>query len=349
MIEYLIFIIIYHIIIHNNLEKMFLSAFFNYDDIKRPLNKCNNNFLEPLSCYGMPSGHAELITILASLLYKNNIISLEIAILLIIIISSQRVISNMHTVKQVCAGIILGLIYGKIYNSSKYSYIIIIVFGLLMANFTIMKLDSKMKTDKIPDWVSKEMYLSIEKKKNISQTFKIWHVYSNCSVHYPLFISWKKLEIIMDQIINNIKQFEITNSIKFDAIVGIKTGGAILSDYISTKLNIKNYKIRLKVDCNIITNNDISTYINNQFVLGNKKTICENINDNLNNFNIILIDETIQTSTTMNQIFKYLIEIKKVKYVYQQTIFLNNHDPENQYNYIYKYNTPFLWPWGYDN
>ena len=48
-----IVIIIYHLLINNNLEKMYCSTIYNYDNIKRPSNECNNNFIEPLSCNGL--------------------------------------------------------------------------------------------------------------------------------------------------------------------------------------------------------------------------------------------------------------------------------------------------------
>jgi hypoxanthine phosphoribosyltransferase len=326
---------------------MFSYILFNYNNIKRPLEKCDKSFLEPLNCYGMPSGHAEIITIVALLLYKNKIISFEIAILLIIIFSLQRIITKKHTILQVIVGSFLGLIYGQIYNSFRYSFIIIILFELYIVNLIIYKVDL-IVNKKIPTWVSKEMYPLIIKKKNICKIFKILHVYSNCILSNPLIISWEKLENIMDNIIIQIKQFEINNSIKFDAIIGIKTGGAILSDYISDKLKIKNYKIKLKIDClneKTTTSNWIKIFIKKRS--NEKYTICEDIIDNISNYNIILIDESIDSGITIKNAYNYLIENKKVKYIYQQTIFINK--PDIQYNYIYINNLPFIFPWGYDN
>ena len=345
MMKILLFIAIYHIIIHNNMEKMFSSVLFNYNKISRPLDKCKNNLVKPLSCIGMPSGHAELITILSFILYKNNYISLEIAIILIFIFSLQRIISNMHTLNQVCIGIILGFLYGNIYNSFKYSFLIIIIFGFIIANFIIFKIDSIIKNTKIPQWVSKEMYQYIMEKQNISHLFKISYIYYNCYKWNPLFISWNKLEYLMNIIVERINKFEINNSIKFDAIIGIKTGGGILSDYISKKLDIKNYKIKVKKNnCN--NKDNINTLINNHFIRSknDKYYICEEIFDDLTNLNIILIDESIFSSNTINNAFEYLMESKKVKYIYQQCIFINK--PDIKYNYIYEKNDPLIFPWG---
>ena len=206
-----IFIILYHIIIHNNLEKMTNNIIFNYDLIKRPNESCNTKLIESLKCMGMPSGHAELITILAFLLFQNKNITLEIAILLIIIISSQRVISKRHTIKQVIAGIILGLIYSKIYISSKYSFIFILLIGFILVNFIIYNIDLELNQTQIPKWVSSEMYPLITKKQNISYFYKILHIYYNTIANYPLTINWSKLENIMDIVVDQILLYENKN------------------------------------------------------------------------------------------------------------------------------------------
>ena len=138
MIKLIIFIILYHVIFHNNLEKMLCHTYFNYKNTKRPLDECNN-FIESLRCIGMPSGHAEIITIISFLLFKNKYISIEIAVLLVILFSSQRIISNMHTLNQVLVGIFLGFVYGNIYNKSNYSIFIIIIIGFICACLTIIK------------------------------------------------------------------------------------------------------------------------------------------------------------------------------------------------------------------
>jgi hypothetical protein len=64
---------LYHGILQNGLEKIFSETYFNYEEIKRPLLKCSNySDGQSLGCIGMPSGHAETITILSSLLYYHH-------------------------------------------------------------------------------------------------------------------------------------------------------------------------------------------------------------------------------------------------------------------------------------
>ena len=107
----------YHYLIHNDLEKIFSKTYFEYNDIRRPLNKCNTEINSSrLSCTGMPSGHAETISIICILLYLYNFIPLWLSIIIIIIVSFQRIISNKHTLIQVLIGSLLGLIYATIYK-----------------------------------------------------------------------------------------------------------------------------------------------------------------------------------------------------------------------------------------
>jgi hypothetical protein len=137
-----IFIIIllisfYHIRIQNGLEKKFSETYFNYEDVKRPLPRCSN-YLDgqPLGCIGMPSGHAETITILSSLLYLYDFIPLWLCLILIIVFSGQRITSQMHTLPQVLVGISFGYIYAFIYhyfNFSAYSFLIVLSIGSILA------------------------------------------------------------------------------------------------------------------------------------------------------------------------------------------------------------------------
>ena len=111
-----------------------------------------------------------------------------------------------------------------------------------------------------------------------------------------------------------LKKINETN-IKYDAVVGIKTGGAIISDYISKKLNIKNYKIKIndsKYNCNKnkLNYSAFSDFYNKYFKEGKKEyEICEKIYDNLENKNMILIDETVGSGVTMKTAIQYLLSI----------------------------------------
>ena len=100
-----------HLLLINRLEKIISKSLFNFSTIKRP-NSCN---IFDVKCVGMPSGHAESITILALLLYYKNYISFSTAMLLILIVSYQRISSKMHSINQILVGILLGILYSFIY------------------------------------------------------------------------------------------------------------------------------------------------------------------------------------------------------------------------------------------
>jgi membrane-associated phospholipid phosphatase len=134
----IILISLYHGTLQNDLEKNFSETYFNYDEIKRPLPRCSNG--QPHGCIGMPSGHAETITILSSLLYLYDFIPLWLCLVLIIGVSGQRITSNMHTIPQVLAGIYFGYLYALLYhhfNFSVYSFLIVLSIGSMLALLSI--------------------------------------------------------------------------------------------------------------------------------------------------------------------------------------------------------------------
>jgi membrane-associated phospholipid phosphatase len=126
----------YHYHIQRNLEAMFFKQYFEYDSVKRPLSKCKENLNNNSTlCIGMPSGHAETMTILTSLLYLYKFIPLWACVILIFAVSLQRIILNVHTIIQVVVGIIFGLCYVCIYkyfNLSIYSFLLVLCIGLLL-------------------------------------------------------------------------------------------------------------------------------------------------------------------------------------------------------------------------
>ena len=130
----ILLITFYHYIIQNDLEKIFFEKYFGYDNVKRPLKKCNKYKKGNFSCLGMPSGHSETITILSYLLYYYKFITLWFCFILIFLFSLQRITSNMHSLPQVLMGILFGYLYSKIYtyfNLSIYSFLIVASIGLI--------------------------------------------------------------------------------------------------------------------------------------------------------------------------------------------------------------------------
>ena len=194
IIIWIIFICLYHYFIQNGIEKIFNQTYFNYDSVKRPLKKCENDIYKTVECIGMPSGQSEIITILSCLLYYYNFINLPICISLIIIVSIQRIITDMHTLPQVTVGFILGFIYSYLYITLNgwYSSIIILFIGLILIFLIIHKID-KYVYGPIPDWVDKDMLSSIYKKQDSPWYSKISHILANSYLHERTFMSWNDI------------------------------------------------------------------------------------------------------------------------------------------------------------
>jgi len=129
----ILLITFYHNLIQNDLEKIFFEKYLGYDNVKRPLKKCNKYKKNNFSCLGMPSGHAETITILTYLLYYYKFLPLWLCFLLIFLFCLQRITANKHTLSQVIIGILFGYLYSNIYtyfNLSIYSFLIVVSIGL---------------------------------------------------------------------------------------------------------------------------------------------------------------------------------------------------------------------------
>ena len=349
----IVFICFYHYFIQNGVEKIFCENYFDYFSINRPLEKCKINLNgQKLNCIGMPSGHAETVTIFSTLLYLYKLIPLWICILLIFCVSIQRITSKMHTLLQVISGIFIGYGYSYLYkyfDISFYSLLIVFFIGLVLVLLTLYKIDSQVYGP-IPNWVDKEMFSTIKKKQDSMFLMKIVSIYTNSLIHERTFINWNQLEKYLDTIIDNIQK----SGNKYDAVIGIKTGGAIISDYISKKLNIQNYKIKLsrsEYNCDKKTYHTINDAIQKK-ILNNlgEYTICEGIDDDLQGKNVILIDELVSSGKTMVETLKYLKYKKNVNIVYPTCIaFYKKMYKQNlQINYLFN-GTVIVWPWGYDN
>lgn len=344
---------LYHIILNNNLEKIFLATHYDYNMIKRPNEKCmNDEKWSFVSCIGMPSGHTEAAAVFFILLYLYKFIPLWVCILFVVIFGSQRIISNMHTVRQVMMGATLGLFYALLYYElgPLVGFLLILFIGVMLTYLSVKEIDKRIG-EPLPNWVDKSMYESIEKKKNIHMSNRILSLYFTALFHYRIFISWNDLEGYLDKIVENIKN----TGVKFDGVVGIKTGGAIISDYVSNKLGLPNYKVKLmrsELKCKKTESNTPLDLLKKNFSYKSCTfSVCDGINENLKGKNLILIDEIVQSGKTMDETYRYLKEEKGANYIYPTTILLYKKGTY-QGNLDIKYiliDDFFNWPWGYDN
>ena len=140
---FLLIVVLYHYDIQNNVEKQLCLEYFGYNNVKRPLS---GNIMFSSCDLGMPSGHAEAGTIMFLLLYYYGYISLPASIILIFIVSLQRVLKERHTIAQVIVGTILGVIYSyiyKSYNLSIFSFLIVLSITLLLTALIYYKINNK--------------------------------------------------------------------------------------------------------------------------------------------------------------------------------------------------------------
>jgi hypoxanthine phosphoribosyltransferase len=297
----------------------------------------------------MPSGHAETTSVFCFLLYFYKIIPLWVCMLFILVVCIQRVAAHMHTLIQVIAGTIVGLLYALIYKNFSYGFLIVFFIGLMLVLLSIYKIDSQVYGP-IPNWVDRKMYDSIKKKQDSPLYIKIGSLYANSLIQEITFMKWYELEHYLDKMVERIKQSEID----YHAVVGIKTGGAIISDYISLKLGLPNYKIKLtreEYNCNKQYAETIDDIVKKNFTKKQGEfTICEGIEDNLEGKNIILVDELVSTGKTMEESYNYLKEQKYANIVYPTCIgfYKSTYIGSLQINNILN-DTVLIWPWGYDN
>ena len=141
---FIIIIMFYHHRVLNKIEKQFFLEYFGYDNVKRPKS---GNIMSSKNDLGMPSGHTETTTLLLVLLYFYKYIPLWICILVILLVASQRITSESHTIIQAMIGIIFGVIYAYIYKTydlSLKSFGIVILFSLLLTALVYYKVLNKL-------------------------------------------------------------------------------------------------------------------------------------------------------------------------------------------------------------
>jgi hypoxanthine phosphoribosyltransferase len=149
---------------------------------------------------------------------------------------------------------------------------------------------------------------------------------------------------MLDKAIDKIKE----TNVQYDAIIGIKSGGAIVSDYISKKLNIKNYKIKVSNKKMKVTNVVVALqrkmFNKNEYSVDDDDGVLEHVR----NKNVIIIDESTYTGVTMDVAIKYFEPHVNVIY----PIVLNGTgytlSDVKKVDMVDK-NYLSIWPWGYDN
>ncbi len=326
--------------ITNVFEKVFVQQYIG--EYKRPDSEKNRS----ASSLGMPSGHVETTTILCFILEYYNVISIEVAIFIIIVMALQRVLSKRHTPEQTMMGFFMGVLYAAIYihtDVSLYSITILFVINLSLIYLIEEKVVSKMKN--VPEWVDKELLTNIERKQCCEKIRKFGEVSSVLHRQHKIFYySYKDLEADLYIFSEKIKSHRI------DCIVGIKTGGAILASYLAKKLNKpyyfikpenKKYMRKTKSDFNIFTRAYIYRMHHKD---KHAMEMLEIITDDIKNQHVLLIDESVGTGSTMDYSIDYLYKEKGVSkvssYIFEKNSLKFNSVIDDKIT---------IWPWGFDN
>ena len=318
-----------------------------------------NRYDNVFSDMGTPSGHMESSIIFLGLLYitffKDNIKILYIFVVIIILIGLQRIYSKSHNTYQVLIGILMGLTFLFMYSSvsSPYSILLLcIVFYIIIQILSAIKIVRLIDKNAFhpPAWFDKTLYPIIEKKMDYKLSFKLMNTIAMINpIYNPKIISyssWSDLEKQLDDM------WMIVNSdYKPDVIIGIKSGGAILANYLGEKYNIPYDYIKFKRKSNNFIKNAYDRLTEKN---GNNLDIVSSPNIDIEGKNVLIVDELMHTGNTLLKTKQYCRANKvtgcKTCVLMHVDYALNNFANKNtscDYSLMKSVNT--MWPWGYDN
>ena len=340
-----------HFWLINPMTKLLVSlGFVGMPSIYRPSDKC---LLEAerkrFECLGFPSGHVEIATIICGLLYMHieNVIGMIAAVVIVGLVAFQRVVSKKHTLVQVGFGLFFGVLYTALYVALRTPWLMVfmsLVIGVGFAVIATIIIDRKLKHEDVPAWVDKHLYPIIEKKQNIAFHEKVAHVMSMGALqHYVLSSSWPDLEKDMDKLLER-----VPDSRRFEAVVGIKSGGAFLSTYAAMKMGVPNHWVKMTAgECNKSVAKANFVHATKHVVKNRDYKLCEAIEADLRGKRILLLDENLDTGGTMRACKDYLLNEKgALEVVTAALCSLKQSDVVDVF--LYDTNT-VIWPWGYDN
>ena len=344
----IVWVTLIHMALVNPMEKLFTQAMFDAS-FRRPKKECSS--CNTLSCLGMPSGHTETTSVCTSMLFFSGILSMPWAVAIVVAMAIQRVATKMHTINQVIMGGLLGFVYASVYATllaqHTHAGVVVLVslmFPIALIVCTTLYVSAKTYAN-VPSWVDPQLYPLIEKKRNISMFSKCITVSTMLWQHEnTLFCSWREVEQHMDRLLAGITQ-------PIDVVVGVKTGGAILSGYLAQKLRVPAYYVKVSAShykCNKSETGMYTDVMNKYHASQLEYDVCEPIEDNIEGKNVLLIDELESTNVTITVVQEYLLAIKKVNSVLLTTIASKQshsfHMTKAACDGMY-----VVWPWGFDN
>ena len=337
-----------HFLVGNIVEKLMVQTLYTVgheeanDFIKRPTDRCHKS--SAFACLGMPSGHAETITMVSVLLVLSGYLPVWLALIIVVLVCAQRVIFKRHTILQVIMGFVMGMIFSTIYWScglDMWLLLLVLLYVLVITMIIVSKIEEDLYKP-CPVWVDPLLEAAMNKKRKHVLWKKMLYVLVLTVYPSSLYLNWKTLEGHLDNLLNSV------NVSDFDCIVGIKTGGAVVANYLKSRTGLPLYYVKLSLSCDNKT-------IMNEFVQlkGNmKRLVCEPILDDISGKNVLLIDELIQNGWTMKATIDYLYNVKNVRSVraFGVSAHKTSRDvAKNQGISILTDESYMIWPWGYGN
>lgn len=353
-IAFVVIVVIFHVYVLNPFEKLLAQIVWGPKSwTRRPSTKCHETFPLPTSCYGLPSGYAEVATLLFVLLGIWRILPWTVVVAAVLLVNAQRMVWKSNTLAQVFAGNLLGLFYVGIYLVSwnVHPFFALLTCLLMVAILTFASvtiISHEHETIPLPSWVHPSMYPLIEKKRKGTSTLSRMLsfgglVLADCGYGY---LRWPELEAVLDDMISRLKT-------RPDIVVGIKTGGGILAGYVSKKLGVPLDFIRTKrAVYNCTTNpeesvNLLKDVINVETKTKEKFQLCEKPKHDMKNKHILLIDETSYSGGTLFSSKEMLIMLGAKK-VDTFVVAGFQDKAEAKIDYMAARGVA-AWPWSFDN
>lgn len=332
-------VLIYHIVVLNPIEKIFVETHFGYSSRPKEVCKEKRTFV----CSGMPSGHAEASVFIAWWLYMLGIKNPLVLFLVVVAVCAQRLYSENHTPAQVMAGLATGLLYTIVYaalGSPGYAAVFALVLSACLLLYSTIVINSNVMAS-LPQWFDKSLLPIIEKKRNVTLVQKMQDLLIYIGMRGSiLFSSWNQFERDIQELSGLIK----TN---VDVVVGLKSGGAIMANYMGAVLKKPACYIKLARKCNRTVgqtyNHIIDELLNKRY---DDLVLCEAFECDVRGKDVLLLDEMVVTGNTLKAAKKLIEEMgaRSVSVaVFENRLF----DPGFEYTSLKKGYA--VYPWGFDN
>lgn len=227
-----------------------------------------------------------------------------------------------------------------------------IVVAIIMVLLILRVRDIDRQIKQYPSWIDATLAPILEKKVDkVSFFFKL----GETATQFGRYISWLSVQEKLDQLVLKIEEYSIQHQHKFDAVVGIVSGGAILTKYLAEKLQVKQYYYVKLTDKDYKCNKkptDLTNVLYKNFISKEKKEyeICDPILADLQFKNVLLLDEMIYTGDTIRHTIDYLLKVKDAKHVLPVAIYVKDihYDMFDPLYLKHGFNEG-IWSWGYDN